>query len=385
MKEQDPGSVPLWRVGLSAARLLLGLLCLAAQISSPQPVVKAVSLLALVYAIHAAFGLLMGGYQRITGLALLSLFLDAVFFLVFARWGHDPGLWLSSAFFLFLMLEGILEHGPSDLLIVWGGSTLFLAIAPWPEAAPLRRLVLFGGALATAVAYEKGRLEQRLEQLRQEAERQRAEAEKARLEERQRIAGDFHDGPLQEFIGMQIQLDILRRLLERDRQAALEELRRLQELARRQVTELRSFLRGMRPQPVEGTDVVAFARRLAEDFQKDTGIPVRFSSSEVSLHTSPELCQEIMLILREALKNIQKHSHAGRVSVSIRRAGKDVELSVDDNGAGFGFSGTFTLEELELLELGPQSIKRRVRSLGGELVLESRPGQGSGLRIRIPA
>jgi signal transduction histidine kinase len=283
------------------------------------------------------------------------------------------------------MLEGVLEHGPSDLLIVCGGATLFLAIAPWPEAAPLRRLVLFGGLLATGVAYEKRRLEQQLHEARQEADRHRAEAEKARLEERQRIAGDFHDGPLQEFIGLQIQLDIVRRLLERDRAAAMEELQRLQEVAKRQVAELRAFLRTMRPQPVEGTDVVAFARRITEEFQKDTGIPVRFTSSDASLHTSPETCQELMLILREALKNVQKHSHAGRVSVSIQRTGRHVELSVDDNGAGFGFSGSFTLEELELLQLGPQSIKRRVRSLGGELVLESRPGQGSGLRIRVPA
>jgi signal transduction histidine kinase len=385
MSRQETSATPLWRVGLSAARLLLGLLCLAAQFSAPQPTHIPVTLAAMVYSIHAAFGLLLGGYQRITGLALLSLFLDAVFFLVFARWGYDPGLWLSSGFFLFLMLEGVLEHGPSDLLIVCGGSTLYLAIAPWPEAAPLRRLVLFGGLLAAAVAYEKRRLELGLHEARQEAERQRAQAEKARLEERQRIAGDFHDGPLQEFIGLQIQLDIFRRLLERDRAAAMEELQRLQELARRQVTELRSFLRTMRPQPVEGTDVVAFARRITEDFQKDTGIPVRFTSSDAALHTSPETCQELMLILREALKNVQKHSHAGRVSVSIQRSGRHVELSVDDNGAGFGFSGSFSLEELELLQLGPQSIKRRVRSLGGELVLESRPGQGSGLRIRIPA
>jgi signal transduction histidine kinase len=385
MNQQESSVNPLWRVGLSAGRLLLGLLCLAAQFSAPQPVHVAVTLTALVYSIHAAFGLLLGGYQRITGLALLSLFLDAVFFLIFARWGYDPGLWLSSGFFLFLMLEGVLEHGPSDLLIVCGGATLFLAIAPWPEAAPLRRLVLFGGLLAAGVAYEKRRLEQQLHEARQEADRHRAEAEKARLEERQRIAGDFHDGPLQEFIGLQIQLDIVRRLLERDRAAAMEELQRLQEVAKRQVAELRAFLRTMRPQPVEGTDVVAFARRITEEFQKDTGIPVRFTSSDASLHTSPETCQELMLILREALKNVQKHSHAGRVSVSIQRTGRHVELSVDDNGAGFGFSGSFTLEELELLQLGPQSIKRRVRSLGGELVLESRPGQGSGLRIRVPA
>ncbi|MGB9606750.1 MAG: hypothetical protein ACPL88_12815, partial [Bryobacteraceae bacterium] len=106
MAEQESNASPLWRVGLSAGRLLLGLLCLAAQVSSPHPPHAAVTLAALVYSIHAAFGLLMGGYQRVTGLALLSLFLDAVFFLIFARWGHDPGLWLSSAFFLFLMLEG---------------------------------------------------------------------------------------------------------------------------------------------------------------------------------------------------------------------------------------------------------------------------------------
>jgi two-component system sensor histidine kinase DegS len=177
----------------------------------------------------------------------------------------------------------------------------------------------------------------------------------------------------------------VRRLLERDQKAALEELRQLREQVRRQVAELRLFLRTMRPQQFEGTDLVAFARRISEDFQKDTGIPVRFSSSDAVLNCAPETCQEMMQILREALKNIQKHSRAGRVSVNLQRSGRHVEMAVDDNGAGFGFSGSFTLEELELLQLGPQSIKRRVRSLGGELLIESRPGHGAGLRIRIPA
>ncbi len=385
MSSHASSLTPLWRLALSAARLLLGLLCLASQLTHGVPALNAVTLLTLVFSIHAAFGLLMGGYQRIPGLALLSLVFEGLFFLVFARWGVDPGLWLSSVLFVHVMLEAVLEHTLSDVLMLAGACTLYFAIAPWPAAAPLRRLVLFGGLLACAIALEKRKLGEQLREARRQSERFRLEAEKARIEERQRIAGDFHDGPLQEFIGMQIRLDILRRLLDRDRAAAMEELRQLQEQARRQVADLRSFLRTMRPQPLESTELVASARRVCEDFQKDTGIPVRFSSSEATLSAPAETCQEMMQILREALKNIQKHSRAGRVSVTLQRNGRHVELAVDDNGAGFAFSGSFTLEELELLQIGPQSIKRRVRSLGGELVIESRPGQGAGLRIRVPA
>jgi signal transduction histidine kinase len=58
---------------------------------------------------------------------------------------------------------------------------------------------------------------------------------------------------------------------------------------------------------------------------------------------------------------------------------------VDDDGSGFNFSGSFTLDELDLLRLGPQSIKRRVRSLGGDLTIESRPGHGASLKFRFPA
>lgn len=59
-------------------------------------------------------------------------------------------------------------------------------------------------------------------------------------------------------------------------------------------------------------------------------------------------------------------------------------LSVDDNGSGFRFGGRFSMEELDALQMGPRSIKQRVRSLGGELQLESNPGQGANLRIRLP-
>ena len=50
-----------------------------------------------------------------------------------------------------------------------------------------------------------------------------------------------------------------------------------------------------------------------------------------------------------------------------------VDLLVEDDGSGFPFSGSYSLDELELLRLGPRSIKRRVRTLGGDLTIHSRP------------
>jgi len=84
------------------------------------------------------------------------------------------------------------------------------------------------------------------------------------------------------------------------------------------------------------------------------------------------------------LHNVQKHSGATRVAVAVDKSDRGLELSVDDNGRGFAFSGSYSLEELELLRLGPASLKRRARSLNAEMVLESRPGRGAGLKFRIP-
>jgi signal transduction histidine kinase len=80
---------------------------------------------------------------------------------------------------------------------------------------------------------------------------------------------------------------------------------------------------------------------------------------------------------------VQKHSSATRVAVSIAKSDTVLEILVEDNGNGFPFSGRYTLDELELLRLGPMSIKRRVRTLGGDMVLDSKPGQGAGLKIRL--
>ncbi len=373
-----------WRRMRKVLRAILALTCLYAQLSPYRPAPPLVIGFAAAFVIYALAALLWPRLDRIQD-SLISLLFEAVFFDLFVAYGSDPSAWIASFFLLYLMMVAAVDHDWIDAFIIVGGSLGFFAFFHSPDVEMVRRVVLITGLLACALAYYKRKLQQWLKESARREEALRQEADKACDLERQRIAGDFHDGPLQSFIGMQVRLDILGTLLKRDPAAGMQDLKELQQLAKDIVADVRSFLRSMRPQEVDVSDLVASVRRTVEYFQKDTGIAARFVCSDTALKVAPESGHELLQILREALHNVQKHSKATRVVVSLEQAGKIAELAVDDDGAGFSFSGSFNLDELDLLRLGPASIKRRVRSLGGELSIESRPGHGAGLKIRIPA
>ena len=184
--------------------------------------------------------------------------------------------------------------------------------------------LISAGILGCVVAIQREYLEERLSNASRQTVLYRYDAEKARETERQRIAADFHDGPLQSFISFQMRLEIIRKLLLRDVGSATEELVQLQELCKNQVNELRSFVRSMRPVDVEGS-LNATLRRVVEQFQKDSGIPSSFVSAEFLEPAEPEVSLSSLQIVREALYNVQKHgSHAcGREHREIRQSPGD--------------------------------------------------------------
>jgi signal transduction histidine kinase len=384
LMRSDPANlVREWGRMRNALRAVLGLACLSALLFAGKGVPRAVMAFSVFFAVYALAALVWKKLDPIQG-SLAGLFFEAVFFAVFSAYGSDGNGWIGSFFFLYLMMAAVVNHDWGDVFIIVGASLGFFGIVIPHDAEVLRRVVLIAGLLGCTLAYQKRKLKQWLAESVKHEELLRGEAEKARDSERQRIAGDFHDGPLQTFIAMQVRLEILGTLLRRDPAAGMQDLKELQELSKTIVSDIRSFLRSMRPADVDTSDLVSSVRRILEYFQKDTSIPSRFVCSETSIRVAPENSREILQILREALNNVQKHSKATRVVVSLEYTGKGVDLAVDDDGAGFSFSGSFNLDELDLLRLGPASIKRRVRSLGGELSIESRPGHGAGLKIRIP-
>ena len=315
---------------------------------------------------------------------LLVLFSDTIFFLIVAGFGTGHLLWLASLFYLYLLAEALVFYSQVEVLVVAAVSAAFCAVLPTAEIRFLELTVVVAGAVAVAFAINKQRQQAKVEELERQLREAQTTAQKACEQERVRIASDFHDGPLQSFISLQMRLEILRKLMERDLTAGMQDLKQLHTLAQSQVRDLRAFLHSMRPVDVEGGNLVSSARRTAEQFQKESGLPVTFLGTNAPVGLPQEISAEVLQMLREALHNVQKHAAATRVAVSMEKTEKGLEISVDDNGYGFNFAGTYTLEELELLRLGPASLKRRARSLNADLLLESRPGRGTGLKFRIP-
>ena len=316
-------------------------------------------------------------------MGLLAIFGDTIFFLILASMGSDHLIWMASIFYLYLLIEALVFYTSVELVVIVTLCAIFCAVLPGPIRG-LEPTVLVAGTLACGFAISQQRQRIRIEQLTEKLSESEQNAEKSLELERQRIASDFHDGPLQSFISLQMRLEILRKILDRDLQAGLDDLRQLQTLAQSQIRDLRAFLHSMRPVDVDGANLVATARRAAESFQKESGIPVTFLGTGTPVGLPQETALEVLQMLREALHNIQKHAGATRVAVALEKTDRGLEISIDDNGHGFNFAGTYTLEELELMKLGPASLKRRARSLNAELVLESRPGRGAGLKFRIP-
>jgi signal transduction histidine kinase len=372
-----------WRRKGPRLRCAVAIIWVAAQLATLHrtswvPVVVAGSF--LLYSLGPLF------YRRLSRrkLASLTLIVDTVFYLILAALGVEAEIWLNFTFFLYLMLSAALLYRWKDVIVVGGACSLFYLVVLGRDSGVLWLAVLAGMVLAIALAHQRETLEGLVAEMTEDAAASRILAERARDEERKRIAADLHDGPLQSFISFQVRLEVLKRILERDKGRALEELEQLQDLWRSQVAELRSFVRSMRPAEVEGANLLVSLRRAAETFQKDSGVATTFVSENVQVPAPAETALEVLQIFREALHNAQKHSKASRVAVTAEKTGRVLAVRVADDGTGFPFSGSYTLDELELLRMGPVSIKQRVRKLSGELTVNSRPGKGAELNIRIP-
>lgn len=315
---------------------------------------------------------------------LLALFTDTIFFMILAKFGAEETLWLAPAFYLYLTVTAAAFYGPREVTIIATVCTIYFMTAHPGQQYFLRETILVGGAFAIAYSWQKRKVDTQFEQTRIEAESLRSAIEVARENEQQRIAADFHDGPLQSMISFQMRLEILKRIFERDKEQGLAELAQLQDMSKAQVREMRAFVRDMRPLDIDGASLTAATRRLIDDFQKESGIPVTFASADKAFAAAPETCTDVLQMVREGLNNVRKHAKATRAAVAMEKVGRILEVSIDDNGVGFQFSGSYTLDELELLKMGPVSLKRRARSLGADMQIESKPGRGTGIKMKVP-
>ena len=373
-----------WGFWLAIFRVVLAVLCLLSSLSAaPGKISTIAPWLWGLYVAYAVAAIFLKTLEQL-GFRQLGLLVDVVFLILCVTMQTEHSIGLTSLFFLFVLMAAALEHTAREVIVVVLIACGFLFFLQPVNIVVLSPALLLSGTAVFIVSLQKKLVQDKLKAATLQAQMSRGEAVHAREAERQRIAADFHDGPLQSFVGIQMRLEVVRKMLERDPRLAMEELKQLQDLTKSQSAELRSWVRSMRPVEIDGAGLAPSIRKLVEMFEKESGISATMLGVTADASPDPQTAREILQVVREALHNVQKHSKASRVTVAIGKQDGFFELSVSDDGTGFPFAGTYSLEELELLRLGPVSIRRRVRGLNGEMLLESQPGKGSGVRVRVP-
>ena len=204
--------------------------------------------------------------------------------------------------------------------------------------------------------------------------------------ERARVARELHDGAIQTMVGVEMQVEVLRRRAAADgaNSTFSGELERIRDLLREQTYDLRALMQQMKPLDLNPRQLLDFLADTVERFRRDTGMEAQFVSELEEVELPPRLCRELARIVQEGLVNVRKHSGATQVLVRFASSDGSCKLTIDDNGKGFDFTGRVTLDYLDAARKGPQVIKERVRNIGAELAIESLPGRGTRLEVTVP-
>ncbi|HET7711079.1 MAG TPA: histidine kinase, partial [Thermoanaerobaculia bacterium] len=206
-------------------------------------------------------------------------------------------------------------------------------------------------------------------------------------EERVRVARDLHDSVLQSLTGVAFQLQTLPKLMGRDPDAAQKRFEEIEGVIAHTQKEVRWFIEQLNPENRKtAADTRTISQRLsalAQRFRQQWGIEVDHHVDHV-VHLLPmDLRNEVYALVSEGIANAAKHAQASWVSVGIGLDGDHVAIAIADDGKGFPFRGRYDLSELTANKRGPVTLRDRVASLGGQMIIDS-SDLGARIDIRVP-
>ncbi len=219
------------------------------------------------------------------------------------------------------------------------------------------------------------------------------------MRERQRLARDLHDAVSQALSSISLMSQSLVSAWGRDPAEGERRARRIEELARLAFAEMRALLRELRPDPsvdlgpntadapgvadVKKMGLAAALQRFAFILAPQTpSIRLDFSAYRPQ---SASLEERLYLICREALSNAVRHSGADRLDVSAAVSEDILTLSIQDNGRGFDVAARAEVSaDMAEQGIGLQTMSERAAALGGVCEVQSQPGRGTTVCIRIP-
>lgn len=140
----------------------------------------------------------------------------------------------------------------------------------------------------------------------------------------------------------------------------------------------------LRPQVLDDGGLLPALTNFIDDWSQRTGVPVALDFSALDFRLPGPLETTLYRIVQEGLRNIAKHARATRVSVLLTLRDDELVVIVEDNGAGFDVAARHDAPDGRPTRLGLVGMYERAALCGGELSIESFPGAGTTLHIRVP-
>lgn len=284
------------------------------------------------------------------------------------------------------LLPGLLTEGPAGLLD--DSSALFNTLATVG-------LALIITAVMEAMSRQSERQARTIEELEAaRTENLRLASEAAAqgrtagvLAERQRLAREIHDTLAQGFTSIVMQLEAAEQALESDPRQTAVHIDRARRTARTNLAEARRTVDALRPQPLEHAALANALHTVADRWHDahDDDVEVSITVDGEPVAMAPEVDTTVLRITQEALTNIGRHAEASHAVVTLSYLGDLVLLDVQDDGVGFDIAdGERPRRAGSGGGYGLVAMRERVALLGGELTVESRPGEGTTIAARIP-
>ena len=201
----------------------------------------------------------------------------------------------------------------------------------------------------------------------------------AMLDERARLCRELHDGVAQTLSYLKLRADQVAGWLERNEQEkAGEAVREIREVLTELYEDARDALDGLGQKGQDG-HISAWCAPVIEAFEERSGIQVAADEIPDVMLPAPVAAQ-LQRIVQEALCNIRKHSGATRASLKWRTTGDSLLVCIADNGRGFDPDP----KVLRPAQHGLRSMQERAALLGADLRIESAPGRGASISLKIP-
>lgn len=228
---------------------------------------------------------------------------------------------------------------------------------------------------------QRKRLIQQLEDA--QGELAAAERRAGMLNERQRLAHEIHDTLAQGFISIVTHLEAAEQALPLDVPVVARHLEQARQTARDSLTQARRVVQALRPEPLVEATLAQAIQRVVAGWTSENGIPAHATVTGDPQALHPNIEVHLLRAAQEALTNVRKHANASQVAVTLSYMPDLIVLDIQDNGVGINGSSVKRTAENKG-GYGLIAMNERIEQLGGQVSLESEPGEGTTVAIQVP-